>query len=905
VLINVGTRRDMQVPDPGFNHAIAAVELKQGEYILMDPTNENTRDLLPDSDRDQSYLVCRPEGDKLRISPIRPAEENLMRVKTTGQLNAGMLTARTALQFDGVNDNAYRNAFVKMKPDDRRRFFERALKAAMPGARLESLNLTPANLLDMSQPVQAELIFTVDGMIAAGNGKAVVSLPWIGNHFGIINFILDGAGLEKRRYPLKTQVACGLEETVDIRLGGDFGGAVSLPQCEPVNRPFISYQEKVSVAGQVLQASRQLKLKVVEFSPKEYLQLKKTLEQLEYDQRKTPVLALNGPAKPAATVNIAKAAPPVDSNAQILESHKELTVQDAHSAVYRVKYAKRILTYAGKKRESEVKIEFNPSCQDAKFIKGVVIAKDGGRKEIAPDEINVMDAGWNAAAKRYTGGKILVANLPGVEIGSTIEVEFEIATKGRPFLAGHEAFQLPDGLDKKEVVLTAPADLSVQSYVSGPTNLIQETVIQNNDQIVREWSSQNQPALPAEPQTPPEWTYAAGVSYFIGDAAAYWSELDKTLLARAGQSVHAAARAKELTAPAKTKLEAVTAIRDFIVKSIRVAGPRFTELPLAELSAADTTLSDGYGHLADRAILFHAMFKAAGFDPEFVMASALPPIAGITNVTAQLPLPENFDAPLVRVTVDGETIHLNDTDQYAQVGTTAHENRLAMIPATGKFETVAAAKDCQNKTDTAFSLVLDNDGKARIGIRRQYFGLNFAAKNKFFAELPPEERNRYFQEAVSAVAQGARPVGGLTTKFDTYPGVEEFTVELDQFAVVDGKNLYFDLPFTAGLFGPGADQRALPLFVAGAADNTIQADIQLPPKFQQLVIAPAAASLTLPDGAGGAVVTRTNAAGHFSIRYELDTAPAIISADDYPAVLNVESALGRKSARVFLLEKGK
>ena len=97
--------------------------------------------------------------------------------------------------------------------------------------------------------------------------------------------------------------------------------------------------------------------------------------------------------------------------------------------------------------------------------------------------------------------------------------------------------------------------------------------------------------------------------------------------------------------------------------------------------------------------------------------------------------------------------------------------------------------------------------------------------------------------------------------------------------------------------------RALPLFVAGAADNTIQADIQLPPKFQQLVITPAAASLTLPDGAGGAVITRTNAAGQFSIRYELDTAPAIISADDYPAVLNVESALGRKSARVFLLEK--
>ncbi len=78
----------------------------------------------------------------------------------------------------------------------------------------------------------------------------------------------------------------------------------------------------------------------------------------------------------------------------------------------------------------------------------MVTSKTGERQEISTDEINVMDAGWNASAKRYTGGKILVANLPGVDIGSTIEVEFEITTKGKPFSAGFESFQLPDELDQ-------------------------------------------------------------------------------------------------------------------------------------------------------------------------------------------------------------------------------------------------------------------------------------------------------------------------------------------------------------------------------------------------------------------------------------------------------------------------
>ena len=75
------------------------------------------------------------------------------------------------------------------------------------------------------------------------------------------------------------------------------------------------------------------------------------------------------------------------------------------------------------------------------------------------------------------------------------------------------------------------------------------------------------------------------------------------------------------------------------------AGPSFTELPLSELSDADTTLADGYGHAADRAILFHAMLAAAGFQPEFVLASDLPPIAGITNVSLSFPCPIPFNRP--------------------------------------------------------------------------------------------------------------------------------------------------------------------------------------------------------------------------------------------------------------------
>jgi hypothetical protein len=293
-----------------------------------------------------------------------------------------------------------------------------------------------------------------------------------------------------------------------------------------------------------------------------------------------------------------------------------------------------------------VKLDYNPACQDVKILHATVTSKTGLHQGIAKDEINVMDAGWNASANRYTGGKILVANLPGVDIGSTIEVEYQVTTKNKPFLSGWEQFQLPDELEQKTVILSAPADLKVQTLISGADGIVHEQNRNANGEQDFEWHSDKVKALPAEAQLPPEWTYLAGVSYFAGDATAYWKELNKVMIERAAKSANAAQVARKLAGETKTRTDAVRAVRDFLAKSIRSAGPSFTDLPLTELSDADTTLKDGYGHAADRAILCYAMLKAAGFEPGFVLASGLPPISDITNLTSRFPLPHTFQSPL-------------------------------------------------------------------------------------------------------------------------------------------------------------------------------------------------------------------------------------------------------------------
>jgi hypothetical protein len=347
----------------------------------------------------------------------------------------------------------------------------------------------------------------------------------------------------------------------------------------------------------------------------------------------------------------------------------------------------------------------------------------------------------------------------------------------------------------------------------------------------------------------------------------------------------------------------LTAVRDYVTKSIRLAGPSFTDLPLRELSDADTTFTDGYGHAADRAILLHAMLSAAGFQPELVLASELPSIAGITNVALSFPLPHAFDNPLVRVTVEGTTYYLNDTDQYAKLGSTSFDGRLGLVLSSGACEVIHAASGCENKVETDYTLAPDNTGKTRLSVTRHYYGANYNSKNRYFSELPPEERRRYFQEVVSDVAQGARAVGDLTTHFDTYPGLEQFTVDVDNYSVLDGNYFYFDLPFTPSLFPAGADQRALPLFISHGGNNVVRTEIQLPSGFHHVVMAPSSETLDAPDGSGKAAITSTDSAGTWAFTHEFETAPAIIPPPDYAALMKVESTLGRKSSRVLLLEK--
>jgi hypothetical protein len=181
VLIMNGPRKDAEVPQPFFNHAVSCVRNPDGTYLLMDATDENTKELFPAYLNNQSYLVARPNGETLLTSPIISADQNMLGIHTRGALDAqGNLQASTVITFDGINDNIYRKFFSQLTPEERHHYFEKIVMRAAPGGILTSFDLMPDDMLDTTQRIEARMGFEVKGWTIPGKETLVLPLPGSG-----------------------------------------------------------------------------------------------------------------------------------------------------------------------------------------------------------------------------------------------------------------------------------------------------------------------------------------------------------------------------------------------------------------------------------------------------------------------------------------------------------------------------------------------------------------------------------------------------------------------------------------------------------------------------------------------------------------------------------------------------
>lgn len=906
VLMYVGPQMDEEVPQPFFNHAITCVVTDDGTYILMDPTDETTRDMMPTYLDNMSYLVAMPEGDTLRTSPVSPAEENMVYVVTEATLDAaGTLTAETSFQFDGINDNAYRSFMARATPIERRRFFERVTKRILPGATLHTIELQPENMQDMSVPLTARITYSAENVLVLGETSVMLPSLWFGANVGMVNFIIDNTGLEERRFPFQTQYACGVQETVSLTLIDAVGAPITLPTFSTIATPTITWEGDVTYADATLAGTSLFQLHTVEFSPDEYLDLRDALKTSEYDTRKRAIFS-----RGAAVEDNVPVAPHV---ADVIEDppdvyHRAIDVTvDVHcpqSWTITRDIVTDILTFKGRRDEAELKISFTPVEESVEIHHAWVIQQDGSTNTLAPEEINIMDSASVAAAPRYPETKLFVANLPNVVVGSTLNISYSYTVTNKPFFNTLAYFRGSNPIAARTLTVRVPKEMSF-AWHDTPGGEVPYTVQTNTTTRAYTWHATNMPPVTLEAHLPPWWALAPGVLISSGDWETYAQMLYAYFSAHMSDQTAARQRARELTAAHEDVEEKVRAIRDFIEINIRRAGPAFTEVPLWSLSPADTTLSEGYGHAADKAILYATMLDEIGLSPTFVVGSSGNRIPTIDDPQQGTPQRSFFSYVLVRVTLGDKDVYLNDTTQYAALGSTPHDGRAGLELPTGDIITIEAHDDFATRTLTEYTINIDDDGHAQITQTRVFYGMGYAREKRRYDEMTAEDRRRHHLEMVAEIARGAVQDGPLETDFTGYPGTETLSVILENYAVRDGKYLYFTLPETyENILRLDAARRISPFYIADPRREEYITHLHLPASVAQIEMHPQSAYHILPHEAGRIVFTPLldpDDPTRITCDMKIEIVPAIIPADEYQTLRTINTEVGHPNMSMVLL----
>jgi hypothetical protein len=930
-LIHVGYPKDEEVPQPFFNHAITAVKLPGDEkWTLLDPTASNAKDPFPAYLSDTSYLVATPEGDPLRRAAVTPCDRNQTAIQTVAKLSPeGDLSVRAKILFQGLADQAYRNFFLDCPPEQRRLFFQTQISKVLPGATLESLEILPEDLMDLSHILEARFSCKAPQALIAGRSAkdgspdlppgatAMLALPRFSKVIGLNLLPFSQATLDKRRFPLETSCAASVAEEllVDLPDGVEIRSA---PKYTDLDDESFCLKRTLDTLPGRLHYQGFYANKAVRFSPEQYGRMKRALAIRDAEDRKMAILRFQETAPEAAAKDSAEQQEQADLD--ILERKTVVQVLSPSSWTVETSTKYKVLTYAGI-QSADISIPFNPAWEEVEILLARVTT-DGKTQDAPKENQNLMDASWAASAPRYPAGKILVLSLPGVEVGSEVEVQIRRTLKNRPFFRYAETLRDDDPIRLWSLDILAPKELAVKpKYLPNgwldlpqdtkdPVKVDQRKYSLPGDMIRYSLVAQNLPAIHQESSRPPEYAYLPTVVVDAGDWGDYAKSLSRMVdaLGDGGEVIQAMVAPLLGLSPEDRLVE----IRLWMEKNIRQSGPAHYALPLSCLSTPKITARDGYGNSADRAILYRALLKAAGFEPRLYLASDTPQYKELQLFYREFPNAALFSQWLVSVTLNKEEIWFNDQSQYSQFGTSRYDHGILLALNGGSLRTMNLPQDYQDRSRCHWILKVADDGSADLTVEETIQGSRFGTLKRYYQWLTPEERRRHYVQLVSDIAQDATPVTpDLTTDFQHYPGTISYTVKLAKCAVLEDGFCYLRLPVNlASPLAAARDPREFhPLYRSRFQQSTIVLDVELPAQFRTVVLKPARFAWKAPDGTGSILwqsegrEPAANSPRKITFTYECQLAPGVTPLRLYPQYQEAYRRLLHPDATTLLLAK--
>ena len=832
VLFMSGTPKDKEVPNIYFNHAIAGVEKAKGEYILMDPTFETTAELFPGYLAGDSFLAAKPDGDTLRTAPAEKAEDHLLKINTEITAASDPAEITMTLDFSGVYDQMYRNAFSTWNKEDIQEFFASRINSIMPGAELKSVTVTPENIRDMSKLIKVVLHIQSAGFLRKGGVPVLVNMPRGAFAFGLMSSLYANTALVSRRFPLKA-LPRAVDESITIRLPeGNYRFA--FPEKTVIEeKGLFRVKSETSADKNVITEKFFFAIDSMLIQPADYSKFKAAAGKAKELLQILPVIQPDDPYTAEG------------AECEYLKFQRHCNIIDAENMEEKYSFTQFIRNYMGMSANSNRSISYVDGLE--KVDVSAAVTDSGGKKHILSDkEVNRMDDKRISGAPRYHKRKVAVISYPGVGVGSTIESSITVKRKLSGFF--NTALLTADNYPyrSQELIIEAPARMKFA--ISPIPEKVKDSATFGGKRIIRRYTATDLPRLPYEPGQPEYALFVPALQIASGNYAEFFRQVNHhafdrvekasaeiailaNKIAETAPDIHPANMGSEVEAEygreKMRKLSIAYALEKYTYIHIRNIDLPLNEMFFDEYSLPQTTLRDGYGNSVDRAILLAAMLKSQGIKFEFIPASDIPFYH--EKLRALQAYPENIFDKLILYLPETGT-YLNDSGLY---GTPGVIHRFNKIIFDGKRLTTPSRQwESRSGLYLNCDIILAGDLSAKVKLRYGYEGSFLEEEKERFANFTPPLKKQYFEKIAAAVSPEAKVVSAA---FDPAAGEQlEIILQIPGFGRRNGKFVSFPLPEYRHILANAAipaKKRNSPLLLDEVRDIHLNYSVSVPESF--------------------------------------------------------------------------
>ena len=171
-----------RIPADQFNHSVCAVQHRNGQYEMLDPTwVPNVRELWSSAEQQQGYLMGLPEGADLMYTPLSAPENHYVRIRAnTSIAKDGTLSGTITVTAEGQSDRAVRSVF-SCRTAEWQRNLEMELLRIDPRAEIKEITHTD-NDRYLEQPVSITYSFSIPQYATVDN-NTLMFIPLSARNF--------------------------------------------------------------------------------------------------------------------------------------------------------------------------------------------------------------------------------------------------------------------------------------------------------------------------------------------------------------------------------------------------------------------------------------------------------------------------------------------------------------------------------------------------------------------------------------------------------------------------------------------------------------------------------------------------------------------------------------------------